>query len=315
MRLSAEEIRLRGIMLANSKELLQLHRELVMGRMVTEEEFWGSRRPQLESQDILLRQRRPPSTAQLLGVDIRPQSDIQGDLKFVLTPALIQSIFEQHPAVKQAHADAVPGRVDEKGFWMQYFTSRFFKEGLTSGAPMPDTARPGKGHNILDEYFSEALADNERIRPTEQLPLPVDILATAEDHFQAADPNAAGGTGKEERAKTATIRKLNKLSLGIVSASGLARLGGDKLVLDDLLIAHAKGDMPLHTASPDAAAAGGRTANLGHLRALHADWDQAVQERPPLAVPASAPTPGTARPWPGTARPSPPTSRASWRRS
>ena len=38
-----EEIKLRGMLLGSNKELLQLHRTLVRGGLITEEEFWESR--------------------------------------------------------------------------------------------------------------------------------------------------------------------------------------------------------------------------------------------------------------------------------
>lgn len=43
-RLSAEQIKLRGTLLATDKELLQLHRTLVRGGLLTEEEFWETRK-------------------------------------------------------------------------------------------------------------------------------------------------------------------------------------------------------------------------------------------------------------------------------
>lgn len=42
-RLSTEEIKLRGTLLGSNKELLQLHRTLVRGGLITEHEFWETR--------------------------------------------------------------------------------------------------------------------------------------------------------------------------------------------------------------------------------------------------------------------------------
>lgn len=43
-KLNADEIKLRGTILGNDKELLQLHKTLVRGGLVTEEEFWETRK-------------------------------------------------------------------------------------------------------------------------------------------------------------------------------------------------------------------------------------------------------------------------------
>lgn len=39
-----EEIKLRGMLLGSDKELLQLHRTLVRGGLISEEEFWETRK-------------------------------------------------------------------------------------------------------------------------------------------------------------------------------------------------------------------------------------------------------------------------------
>ena len=52
IKLGAEEIKLRGTLLSSNKELLQLHRTLVRGGLVSEEEFWETRQ---------VRTRSPPS--------------------------------------------------------------------------------------------------------------------------------------------------------------------------------------------------------------------------------------------------------------
>lgn len=41
--LTAETIKLRGTLLGNQKDLLELHRTLVRGGLLSEEEFWGGR--------------------------------------------------------------------------------------------------------------------------------------------------------------------------------------------------------------------------------------------------------------------------------
>lgn len=48
-RLSAEDIKLRGTLLGGNKELLQLHKTLVRGGLLSEEEFWETRQVRMPS--------------------------------------------------------------------------------------------------------------------------------------------------------------------------------------------------------------------------------------------------------------------------
>lgn len=283
-KLSAEEIRLRGLLLAKNKELLQLHRELVMTGMVSEDDFWATRRPLLESQEILLRQRRPPSTASLLGLDIAPQADIQGDLKYVLTPTLIQSIFQQNPIVKRAYEEKVPSVVDEKTFWTQYFKSKFFTEGLSSSSTVTADRLSPTG-NILDEYYQESQKEQEGeliLRVTEKLPISIDIMATAEDHFQCVDPDAhPGADEKADRPRIAAIRKLNKISSTIVQNSGIIRIGDVEDGMAELCFETPAFDgSSLNLNEMDVSERRDVIVDDEHLENLKQGWTAAVQEPP-----------------------------------
>lgn len=246
-KLTADEIRLRGLLLAKNKELLQLHRELVMGGLIREEDFWETRRDLLDSQEVLLQQKRP-QTINLAGPEIRGSTDIAGDLKFVLTPTLIQSIFEQNPTVKRAFDELVKtgAQMDEKAFWMAYFKSKFFKEGLAAGS----SNNPTSPDNPLDKYYDEAqlLAEEENALPDQlsvSIDPAVDLGASVEDHFRAADPlqTVRLVEGKAEKSRAA-IKKFNKLSLGVIESSGMHRIVEEDGLLDSMLLNRAP-DLPL----------------------------------------------------------------------
>lgn len=276
-KLSAEEIRLRGVLLGENKELLKLHRELVMSGKLTEDEFWETRKGLLESQQVQLQLKKAPTTSSLLGIDIKPQADIQGDLKFVLTPSVIKSIFEQTPIIKRAYTEKVPGVVDEKTFWMQYFTSKFFREGLSAGSGGLSEKTSPSG-NLFDAYYQESQLEAEgslSLKPVENLPISIDITATTEDHYQAADPNSRPAeTGKEERAKTATIRKLNKLSSSLVEGSGARRTEYSLEPADEALMAHGTGErfIPLDLTESTVDPKNDVILDEGHLNRLVSEW-------------------------------------------
>lgn len=256
-KLTAEEIRLRGLLLAKNKDLLQLHRELVMTGMVREEDFWDTRRDLLDSQEVLLQQKRPQAINYLgSGPDIKGSTDIAGDLKFVLTPSLIQSIFEQNPTMRRAYEELVKGTppvMDEKGFWMAYFKSKFFKEGLASTGG----SAPTSPDNPLDKYYDEAqLLDEEEAGLPDELPVSidpaVDLVASAEDHFKAADPLQTQRPPSEKLDKyRAAIKKVNKLCLGVIESSGLHRITESADFVDTMLMDQPEDEpLPIDAAKP-----------------------------------------------------------------
>ncbi len=148
-KLSPEDIKLRGSLLAKSKELLKLHKELVFGGLLSEEEFWETRQGLLRGQEATLKQKRGLSAALTTEEAAKPVTGTTGtgDIKYVLTPAIIKGIFETHPILKKAFAAFVKEGeaegITEKEFWIEYFKSKFFNE----------KAVPGTNSALLDPYF------------------------------------------------------------------------------------------------------------------------------------------------------------------
>jgi transcription initiation factor TFIIH subunit 1 len=96
--LSADDIRRRQMLLAQNASLRRLHRDLVVsGKHLSEEEFWAIRGTLLVEQAELERQQTGMSTA--IVHDVRPSTtNAEGsDIKYTLTPEIIQSIFLHHP--------------------------------------------------------------------------------------------------------------------------------------------------------------------------------------------------------------------------
>lgn len=54
-KLTMEQIKLRGTLLGTNKELLQLHRTLVRGGLITEEEFWETRQVRLSAYNLAVK--------------------------------------------------------------------------------------------------------------------------------------------------------------------------------------------------------------------------------------------------------------------
>lgn len=209
-KLTAEEIKLRGSLLAKNKDLLKLHKDLVFSNILTEEEFWEDRRGLLRAQEMILKQKKG-ITSSLVSDELKPVAG-NSDVKYVLTPAIIQSIFDQHPILKKAFNDLVQGEtktLTERDFWLEYFKSKFFNESKTT------TNTSGSSH--LDPYYQETsttttTSEEANIKVSGQC----DITRSEEDHvsdYLRYEREAASNGGAWN-----SLRQYNKHSLRVLQA-------------------------------------------------------------------------------------------------
>ena len=179
IKLTPEEIKLRGSLLAKNKDLLKLHKDLVFSNVLSEEEFWEDRKGLLRTQEIIMKQKKGASSA-LVADDLKPSTASTSDVKYVLTPTIIQTIFEQHPILKKAFSELVGGEVEakltEKEFWIEYFKSKFFNESKSANA----------GSTLLDPFYKETMSESEGQHSLEESSVKVsgqcDISRSEEDH-------------------------------------------------------------------------------------------------------------------------------------
>ena len=206
LKLTAEEIKLRGSLLAKDKDLLKLHKELVFSGVISEEEFWEDRRGLLRAQETLLKQKKGLTSA-LVVDELKPASTTSGsDVKYVLTPTIIQTIFEQHPTLRKAFNDLVTTNktLSERDFWVEYFKSKFFSN--TSSVS-----------NHLDPYFQSIKEDNENsTEDSIKISKSCDISRSEEDHvsdyIRYERESVANGSS------WASLKQFNKHSLRILQS-------------------------------------------------------------------------------------------------
>lgn len=160
----------------------------------------------LDEQDTLTKQKRavPPT----FGTDFKPNTDAQGDLRFIMTPALIQSIFAQNPQVRKAYQENVPDKATEKDFWTQYFKSRFFKDDLSSTGI--GGKADGKAENILDRYYTPLEAKSDAQQQPEAISRLVDI--SADDRFEYGVLGTPRVRSAKEEETLALMRRFNERS-------------------------------------------------------------------------------------------------------
>ncbi|KAG0326059.1 RNA polymerase II transcription factor B subunit 1 [Dissophora globulifera] len=210
------ELKLRFELLKQNKELATLHKELVMGKHVSEEEFWESRKHLLRNKAAIDQQQKGQSSAWL---DLKPETGESNDVKYVMTPQVIHSVCQQYPSIKRAYDTFVPDKLSEAEFWKRYFQSRFFHR-----------SRSGRGANEPDDdIFDRALEEDEeetksapkRIK-LDHINRLVDLSTTEEDHFESytsPDSTMAAGKTKESKEAMPLIRRFNRYAQRVLNST------------------------------------------------------------------------------------------------
>ncbi|KAI8607021.1 hypothetical protein BC830DRAFT_1183896 [Chytriomyces sp. MP71] len=206
--LSKYDIELRQNLLSKNKDLKLLHQDLVISGILSEQEFWASRKEMLVNQDwIQGGQKRGLSSAALVdivkatavagsgsGSGIKGETDSatpdpSSTKKFKFTPEIIHSIFVQFPAVQLAYENNVPEKMSEKQFWTKYAQSKSF-HALTSGRHDGVLGKFAGGNDRDEKLFATFEGDVD----DDSLPIPkklkkdpinmlLDLSSSVEDHI------------------------------------------------------------------------------------------------------------------------------------
>lgn len=111
-------------LLSSSPALLRLFSEMVIStQSITPTQFWSTRLALLRAFAIDRHQRKGPYNVLAA---IKPKT-VDNVIKMSLTREQIREIFEQHPIVRKAYDETVPGKCSEDGFWKRFFGSGLFK--------------------------------------------------------------------------------------------------------------------------------------------------------------------------------------------
>ncbi|KAF9137738.1 RNA polymerase II transcription factor B subunit 1 [Mortierella sp. GBA39] len=210
------EMQTRRALLAQNRELSLLHTELVVGKHISENEFWETRKSLLRNKTAIDQQQKGQSSAWL---DLKPQTGESNDVKYVMTPQVIHSVCQQYPSIKRAYDQFVPDKLSEAEFWKRYFQSRFFHR-----------SRSGRGANEPDdEIFDKALEEDEeetRSAPKriklDHINRLVDLSTTEEDHLESyLTPDGTMNAGKTKESKEAMplIRRFNRYAQRVLNST------------------------------------------------------------------------------------------------
>jgi len=114
--------------LSSDALLRDMYQTLVLGGVVTDEEFWMNAKIR---DKFGLEASGGDQDKQQIGIgsgistDLAPVIDDE-EVEFRMTPSLIHDIFSHNPDVYQAYLDNVPEKMSEEMFWQNYWRSKYF---------------------------------------------------------------------------------------------------------------------------------------------------------------------------------------------
>ncbi|KAI3673906.1 hypothetical protein L6452_40036 [Arctium lappa] len=123
--LSSAEMERRIKLLQEDSELQKLHKQFVIGGVLSETEFWATRKKLLDVNASRKAKQRVGLKSDMI-FNVKPSSDGQSNrVTFNLTPEMIHQIFAEKPAVRQAYLNFVPTKMTEKDFWTKYWRAQY----------------------------------------------------------------------------------------------------------------------------------------------------------------------------------------------
>ncbi|GMI89040.1 hypothetical protein like AT1G55750 [Hibiscus trionum] len=167
--LSAAEMELRIKLLQEDSELQKLHKQFVLSGVLTEAEFWATRKKLLDREASKKTKQRLGFKSAMVS-DIKPSTDGRTNkVTFNLTPEIILQIFAEKPAVHRAFLTYVPNKISERNFWTKYFRAEYLHSTKNSIAAAAEAAEDEELAVFLkqdDILASEARRKIRRVDPT-----------------------------------------------------------------------------------------------------------------------------------------------------
>lgn len=167
--ISTQEMERRIKLLQEDGELQKLHKQFVIGGILTEAEFWATRKKLLDrNTSSVIKQRAGFKSAML--ADVKPAADGRSNrVTFNLSPEIIHQIFAEKPAVHQAFLKFVPRKMTEKDFWNKYCRAEYLHSTKNPVAAAAEAAEDEELAVFLkndDVWASEARRKIRRVDPT-----------------------------------------------------------------------------------------------------------------------------------------------------
>lgn len=169
VQLSTTEVKRRMNLLSDDSELKKLHKQFVIGGVLTESEFWATRKNLLDDDTHGTSKQRVGFKSSMLA-DVRPTPDGRTNkVTYSLTPEIIHQIFAEKPAVHRAFLNFVPSKMTEKDFWTKYFRAELLYRANNPAAAAAEAAEDEELAMFLkhdDILANEARRKIRRVDPT-----------------------------------------------------------------------------------------------------------------------------------------------------
>lgn len=166
---STAELELRMKLMQEDSELQKLHKQFVGGGVLTESEFWATRKKLLDGDSRRKSKQRVGFKSSMI-LDTKPMTDGRmNKVTFNLTEEIKYQIFALKPAVHQAFIDLVPSKMTEKDFWNKYFRAEYLHSTKNVVAAAAEAAEDEELAIFLkeDEILArEARQKIQRVDPT-----------------------------------------------------------------------------------------------------------------------------------------------------
>ncbi|MCL7045103.1 hypothetical protein MKW94_008499 [Papaver nudicaule] len=245
--LRPQEMELRMKLLAENSELQKLHKQFVIGGVLTEAEFWATRK-KLLAVDVSKRSKQRLGFKSAMLADVRPLTDGRTNkVTFSLTQEIIQQIFTEKPAVHQAFLKFVPSKMTEKDFWTKYCRAEFLHRTKNAVAAAAEAAEDEELAVFLkqdDILASEARKKIRRVDPTLDMEADEgDDYIHLPDHGIFRDGSKEFTDSEYEQYKRTLAQDLNRHATVVLEGRTLDMELGDTRTVAEALAKYKKAEL------------------------------------------------------------------------
>ncbi|CAK9180708.1 unnamed protein product [Ilex paraguariensis] len=246
--LSHAEMERRIRLLQEDSELQKLHKQLVIGGVLSEAEFWATRKVSywlFFFQYKLLDENASRKSKQQVGLrndmfHVKPSSDGQSNkVTFNLTPEIIHQIFAEKPAVRQAFLNFVPSKMTEKEFWTKYSRAEYLHSTKNVVVAAAEAAEDDELAVFLkqdDMAASEARRKIRRVDPTLDMEADEgDDYTHLPDHGLSCDGSKDVTDSPYELYRRSLLQELNRHAAVVLEGRAIdVELGDTRSVAEAL---------------------------------------------------------------------------------
>ncbi|XP_058114768.1 general transcription and DNA repair factor IIH subunit TFB1-1 isoform X2 [Magnolia sinica] len=237
--LSTAEMERRMKLLREDSELQKLHKQFVIGGVLTEAEFWATRKNLLDA-DAHRTSKQQVGFKSAMLADVRPLTDGRTNkVTFSLTPEIIHQIFAERPAVHQAFLNFVPSKMTEKDFWTKYCRAEYLHRTRNSVAAAAEAAEDEELAVFLkhdDILANEARRKIRRVDPTLDMEADLgDDYLHLPDHGILRDGIKETAEAESELSKRTLLQDINRHAAVVLEGRTLdVELGDTRTVAEAL---------------------------------------------------------------------------------